>query len=117
MEDERFWTKVSGCERVSRLGPPYADAAPFARKLVSCFPSRTLWGTDWPHPHMDHAIPDDGDLADLLSEIAPNEAECNRLRTLRKKLGHRRDCIQTVPKAGYRYVWSATSGEPSRPIE
>jgi 2-pyrone-4,6-dicarboxylate lactonase len=79
MEDECFWTKVSGCERVSRLGPPYADAAPFARKLVSCFPSRTLWGTDWPHPHMDHAIPDDGVLADLLSEIAPNEAERNRL--------------------------------------
>jgi hypothetical protein len=28
------------------------------------------------------------------------------VRTLRKKLGHRSDCIQTVPKAGYRYVWS-----------
>jgi DNA-binding response OmpR family regulator len=26
------------------------------------------------------------------------------IRTLRKKLGPRRDCIQTVPKAGYRYV-------------
>ena len=39
------------------------------------------------------------------------------VRTLRKKLGPRRDCIQTVPKAGYRYVWSGTSAEPSRPIE
>src|SRR3984957_1327524 len=28
------------------------------------------------------------------------------IRTLRKKLGHRSDCVQTVPKAGYRYVWS-----------
>jgi Transcriptional regulatory protein, C terminal len=36
------------------------------------------------------------------------------VRTLRKKLGPRRDCIQTVPKAGYRYVWSDTSAEPSR---
>ena len=26
------------------------------------------------------------------------------VRTLRKKLGSRRDCIQTVAKAGYRYV-------------
>ena len=26
------------------------------------------------------------------------------VRTLRKKLGPRRDCIQTVPKAGYRYI-------------
>jgi Transcriptional regulatory protein, C terminal len=38
----------------------------------------------------------------------------NVVRTLRKKLGPRRDCIQTVPKAGYRYVWSGTSAEPSR---
>ena len=36
------------------------------------------------------------------------------VRTLRKKLGPRRDYIQTVPKAGYRYVWSGTSAEPSR---
>jgi Transcriptional regulatory protein, C terminal len=39
------------------------------------------------------------------------------VRTLRKKLGPRRNCIQTVPKAGYRYVWSGTSAEPSRPIK
>ena len=36
------------------------------------------------------------------------------VRTLRKKLGPRRDCIQTVPKAGYRYVESDVSPEPSR---
>jgi hypothetical protein len=39
------------------------------------------------------------------------------VRTLRKKLGPRRDCIQTVAKAGYRYVGSGSSAEPSRPIE
>ena len=37
------------------------------------------------------------------------------VRTLRKKLGARRDCIQTVAKAGYRYAGSNTSAEPSRP--
>lgn len=31
------------------------------------------------------------------------------VRTLRRKLGARRDCVQTVPKAGYRYA-----AEPSR---
>ncbi|BAM91527.1 hypothetical protein S58_55500 [Bradyrhizobium oligotrophicum S58] len=36
------------------------------------------------------------------------------VRTLRKKLGPRRDCIQTVPKAGYRYVAFGTSAEPER---
>jgi hypothetical protein len=39
------------------------------------------------------------------------------VRTLRKKLGPRRDCIQTVPKAGYRYVWPDTAAEPSRRME
>jgi len=39
------------------------------------------------------------------------------VRTLRKKLGPRRDCIQTVPKAGYRYIGSGTSAEPIQPIE
>jgi hypothetical protein len=35
------------------------------------------------------------------------------VRTLRKKLGSRRDCIRTVPKAGYRYLRSGTSAGPS----
>ncbi len=37
------------------------------------------------------------------------------VRTLRKKLGARRDCIQTVAKAGYRYARSDTPTEPSWP--
>jgi hypothetical protein len=39
------------------------------------------------------------------------------VRTLRKKLGPRRDSIQTVAKAGYRYVASRASAAPSRSIE
>jgi hypothetical protein len=39
------------------------------------------------------------------------------VRMLRKKLGPRRNCIQTVPKAGYRYVWPGAAGELSRPTE
>ena len=74
LEDKRFWVKVSGVERASRQGTPYADAVPFARKLVQEFGDRTLWGTDWPHPNL-AAIPDDGVLVDLLAEIAPSEAQ------------------------------------------
>jgi 2-pyrone-4,6-dicarboxylate lactonase len=70
MRDERFLVKVSGSERCSTLGPPYADALPFARMLVAEFGDRTLWGTDWPHPNLNH-VPDDGQLADLLAQIAP----------------------------------------------
>lgn len=74
MKDERFLVKVSGSERCSKLGTPYADAVPFARKLVDAFGDRTLWGTDWPHPNLNH-VPDDGVLADLLQEIAPSAAQ------------------------------------------
>jgi 2-pyrone-4,6-dicarboxylate lactonase len=69
MEDKRFWVKISGLERASRQGAPYADAVPFARKLIAEFGSRTLWGSDWPHPNLD-AIPDDGLLVDLIGEYA-----------------------------------------------
>ena len=74
MADERFLVKVSGSDRITKEAPPYRDARPFARKLVAEFGERTLWGTDWPHPNLDH-VPDDGLLADLLAEIAPSEAQ------------------------------------------
>jgi len=74
LEDKRFLVKVSGSERSTRQGPPYADAVPFARKLVAEFGDRALWGTDWPHPNLNH-VPDDGQLADLVAQIAPGEGE------------------------------------------
>lgn len=73
MDDRKFWIKVSGCDRATRQAPPYADAVPFARKLVAEFGDRVVWGTDWPHPNHTH-VPDDGQLVDLIAEIAPNEA-------------------------------------------
>jgi 2-pyrone-4,6-dicarboxylate lactonase len=74
MDDPKVWVKVSGCDRASRQGPPYADAAPFARKLVAEFGDRVLWGTDWPHPNHQGPIPDDGGLVDLIAEIALTQA-------------------------------------------
>ena len=35
-------------------------------------PDRVVWGTDWPHPNHT-AIPNDGELVDLIAEIAPDE--------------------------------------------
>jgi 2-pyrone-4,6-dicarboxylate lactonase len=79
MEDERFWVKVCGSERVSRAGPPFHDAVPFARTLVERFPDRVLWGTDWPHPNIRKNMPDDGALVDLLALIAPDETRLRKL--------------------------------------
>jgi len=89
MRDERVWVKLSGAERISRRGPPYEDAIPFARALIEDAADRVLWGTDWPHPNLDH-IPDDGTLADLIALIAPSEAE-------------RRALLVTNPERLYRF--------------
>ncbi|SFP44482.1 amidohydrolase family protein [Tranquillimonas alkanivorans] len=79
MQDDSFWVKVCGAERISRAGPPFADAVPFARTLVERFPDRVLWGTDWPHPNIKKNMPDDGHLVDLLADIAPDETALRRL--------------------------------------
>lgn len=74
--DEKCWVKVSGCERVSSSGPPFHDAAPFARMLVDAAPDRVIWGTDWPHPNV-KVMPNDGDLVDLVPLFLP-EPELQR---------------------------------------
>lgn len=66
-----IWTKVSGAERLSPQGPPYDDFVAVIRPVVERYPDRVLWGTDWPHPNMEHRIPDDGQLVDVLPRIAP----------------------------------------------
>ena len=74
LEDHNVWVKVSGCDRATRQGPPYADAVAFARKLVAEAGDRVVWGLDWPHPNHQGPIPDDGALVDLIGEMAPSES-------------------------------------------
>lgn len=64
-----WWVKVSGAERISEIGPPFADAIPFAQSLIAAAPDRVLWGTDWPHPNV-RWEPDEADLLDLLPRFA-----------------------------------------------
>ena len=79
MQDKNVWIKVSGTDRATRQGPPYADAVPFARKLVAEFGDRVVWGTDWPHPNHAPPVVDDGLLVDILAEIAPGAAALQAL--------------------------------------
>ena len=66
-----IWTKVSGAERLSLEGPPFDDFVGVIRPVVERYADRVLWGTDWPHPNMEHRIPDDGTLVDAIPRIAP----------------------------------------------
>ena len=54
--------------------PPWDDFARAVAPLVADYPSRAIWGTDWPHPNMESRIPDDGHLVDMIPRIAPTAA-------------------------------------------
>ena len=67
---DNIWTKVSCPERLTVAGAPYDDVVPYARLLVERYPTRVLWGTDWPHPNMAVEAPDDGVLVEMIPKIA-----------------------------------------------
>lgn len=70
----RFWTKISGADRNTRAGRPYADTAPYMRAIVRAAADQVVWGSDWPHVgHSDASRPDLQDLLRLFHECVPDE--------------------------------------------
>ena len=77
MKRPNVWAKIMGQYFVSS-SPDYEDVAPLARAVVAAAPDRVVWGSDWPHPAthgLKMPMPNDGDLADLLLEWVPDEAQ------------------------------------------
>ncbi|MDJ0896167.1 MAG: amidohydrolase family protein [Alphaproteobacteria bacterium] len=73
VREGRTWVKLSGAYRITGLeGAPYTDVVPFARALIEANPDRMVWGTDWPHPSIRTAMPNDGDLLDALADWTPD---------------------------------------------
>ena len=73
MKAGRTWVKLTGPSRITTTGGlPYADVAPYARALIEANSERVIWGTDWPHVIIKTPMPNDGDLADLLSDWVPD---------------------------------------------
>jgi len=73
MRDQACWAKLSAPYRLlGEAGAGYADVVPFAQALVEAAPARCLWATDWPHPQIPVAMPNDGDLMDLLADWVPD---------------------------------------------
>lgn len=73
MAGGRAWVKLTGPYRISALGVPYSDTDPFARALFGAAPDRLVWGSDWPHVMVKGAMPNDGDLCDILRHWAGND--------------------------------------------
>ena len=69
-----IWFKATCPDRLDMAGgDPWDAFASAVAPLVADYPDRVLWGTDWPHPNMEKAIPDDGHLVDMIPRIAPTE--------------------------------------------
>ncbi|MEU0840604.1 amidohydrolase family protein [Streptomyces sp. NPDC005962] len=79
LDTGQVWVKVSGVDRVSRQGPPYADGVALAASLVAHAPERVVWGTDYPHVNIVGEAPDDGLLVELVERIAPDPTRLRRL--------------------------------------
>jgi predicted TIM-barrel fold metal-dependent hydrolase len=79
LKADHCWVKLCGY-RVSTKGPPYEDVRAPAEAMIAAAPTRCVWGTDWPHPHMqDKPYPDDRFLLNLLSTWAGEEATLKRI--------------------------------------
>ena len=71
---EDIWFKPTCPDRLEfPKQPPWDDFAEAVAPLVADYPDRCIWGTDWPHPTMEKAIPDDGAIVDMIPRIAPSE--------------------------------------------
>jgi predicted TIM-barrel fold metal-dependent hydrolase len=75
----RTWVKLCGY-RASAQDDPYDDVLEQVRAIIATAPDRCMWGTDWPHPLLEHrAMPDPGRLLDLLRHWAGDDATFRRI--------------------------------------
>lgn len=69
----RTYVKLSAPYRLSSAAG-YADYVALAAELVRTHPERLLWGSDWPHPGLWAAMPDDAELVDMGLALAGDAA-------------------------------------------
>jgi len=67
------WVKISGADRLSGGHAPYRQGRDFMRVLLDAMPEQLLWGTDWPHPNVAGAVPDDMALLDFFLDLCPQQ--------------------------------------------
>jgi predicted TIM-barrel fold metal-dependent hydrolase len=71
VREANCWVKLSGAYRISAKPYPYEDVVPIAQALVEAAPEHMVWGSDWPHPSFQGAMPVDASLLDLLAVWVP----------------------------------------------
>jgi 2-pyrone-4,6-dicarboxylate lactonase len=74
MKAGRAYVKLTGPYRISGAPLPHADTNEFAHALIAAAPKQVVWGSDWPHVMVKTAMPNDGDLADMIAAWIPDAA-------------------------------------------
>jgi 2-pyrone-4,6-dicarboxylate lactonase len=74
MQKGHAWVKLTGPYRISTEPLPHADTNAYAHALMAAASKQVIWGTDWPHVMVKGAMPNDGDLCDLLGDWVPDAA-------------------------------------------
>lgn len=72
LDTDRCWVKLASLYRLSAEPYPHRDMLPMIERVVALRPDRILWGTNWPHPICPVAMPNDGDLVDLVPLWLPD---------------------------------------------
>jgi len=80
LADGNVWVKLSGAYRLSDgKSPDYSDVNEMVDALVRTNPDRLVWGSDWPHPQVPYAMPNDTVLLNLLAKWVPDTSLRNRI--------------------------------------
>ncbi len=80
LQTAKAWVKLSGPYiGQAAASSAYEEAVTLAAALTRAAPDRLLWGTDWPHPTVQGAKPDDSAWLDRLAVIAPDDATRHRI--------------------------------------
>jgi 2-pyrone-4,6-dicarboxylate lactonase len=78
LEDERFWVKVSGADRLAAKCDDLGSALKPMRSILEYAPDRCVWGLDWPHVNLSRKRTD-LELGDILVEAAGGEKTLERV--------------------------------------
>ena len=70
------WLKLSGPYRIAK-GKGYEAVEHVAKAIVNNAPERAIWGSDW--PHIPNSQRDTGELLNLMTVWAPDEATRRRI--------------------------------------
>jgi 2-pyrone-4,6-dicarboxylate lactonase len=80
LDTDRCYVKFASMYRLSAEPYPHRDLLPMIHAIVAARPDRIIWGSNWPHPiHYHGAMPNDGDLVDLIPLWVPDPANQQRM--------------------------------------